>query len=292
MARLNFDLDVLRSFVTGVELGSFARAADRLGRSTPALSAQLRKLEEQAGCSVVRKAGRGLALTAEGEVMFAYARRLLDLNDEAVAAVRGAGVASEVRVGFQEDFGEGLLTDVLASFARAHPQVRIDARVSRNAELLEMVGAERLDLALVWESEASSGGGQLGYLPMQWIGDPARFADRPTGEPLPLVMFEAPCLMRSRSTQALDEAGIAWRVAFTSSSLSGIWAAVSAGLGVTVRTRAGMPGHLSVLNGLPALPRIGLGLHYAARTPGPVQVRLGETIRQHLADSLDGLDAS
>ncbi len=290
MGRLNFDLDVLRSFVTGVELGSFARAADRLGRSTPALSAQLRKLEEQAGCAVVRKAGRGLALTAEGEVMFAYARRLLDLNDEAVAAVRGAGVAGEVRVGFQEDFGEGLLTDVLASFARAHPQVRIDARVSRNAELLEMVGAERLDLALVWESEASAGDA-LGYLPMRWIGDPAQFADWPTGEPLPLVMFEAPCLMRSRATQALDGAGIAWRVVFTSSSLSGIWAAVSAGLGVTVRTRAGMPVHLSVLNGLPALPRIGLGLHYAERSPGAVQVRLGETIRQHLADSLDWVEA-
>src|SRR5690349_24991038 len=84
-----FDIDVLRSFVLGVELGSFAQAAERLNRSTSAVSAQLKKLEEQAGAPLLRKAGRGLALTETGETMLGYARRLLDLNDEAAAAVRG-----------------------------------------------------------------------------------------------------------------------------------------------------------------------------------------------------------
>ena len=74
MARINFDLDVLRSFVTGIELGSFAQAADRLGRSTSAISAQLKKLEEQAGAPVLRKSGRGLVLTPAGEALLAYAR--------------------------------------------------------------------------------------------------------------------------------------------------------------------------------------------------------------------------
>src|SRR6478609_4842573 len=87
MSRLLFDLDVLRSFVTGVELGSFAKAADRVGRSTSAVSAQLKKLEEQAGTPIFRKAGRGLALTEAGETMLGYARRLLELNDEAAAAI-------------------------------------------------------------------------------------------------------------------------------------------------------------------------------------------------------------
>ena len=87
MRRVNFDLDVLRSFATGMDLGSFAKAADRLGRSTSAVSAQLKKLEDQAGTPIFRKSGRGLTLTEAGETMLAYARRLIELNDEAAAAM-------------------------------------------------------------------------------------------------------------------------------------------------------------------------------------------------------------
>ncbi|VTM89086.1 HTH-type transcriptional activator AllS [Raoultella ornithinolytica] len=103
---LTFDADALRAFVTGMELGSFALAAERLGRSTSAISAQLKKLEQQSGTALVQKAGRHLALTAEGEIMLSYARRMLSLNDEAWAALQARGVSGEVRLGLQEDFGE------------------------------------------------------------------------------------------------------------------------------------------------------------------------------------------
>src|SRR5262249_56279668 len=86
-APVNLDLDVLRTFVTGHDLGSYAKASDRLGRSQSAISLQLRKLEETTGRTLLRKSGRGLALTPEGEIMLGFARRLLELNDEAVAAV-------------------------------------------------------------------------------------------------------------------------------------------------------------------------------------------------------------
>src|SRR5262245_31576197 len=151
MAATTFDLDVLRSFVAGVELGSFAKAADRLGRSTSAVSAQLRKLEDQAGTAILRKAGRGLTLTDAGETMLAYARRLLELNDEAAAALRGIDLEGWVRLGLQEDF-DGLLPEVLGRFARAHPKVRIEARVARNAELVDRLHAGRLDVVLAWDA--------------------------------------------------------------------------------------------------------------------------------------------
>src|SRR5579859_4531248 len=124
MRRVTFDLDVLRTFVAGVELGSFAKAADRLGRSTSAVSAQLKKLEDQAGTSLLRKAGRGMALTEAGEVMLGYARRLLDLNDEAASAMHGVQLEGRVRLGLQEDFGENVLPEVLGRFKRAHPKLR------------------------------------------------------------------------------------------------------------------------------------------------------------------------
>src|ERR1019366_1209895 len=129
MTRMAFDLDVLRSFVTGIELGSFAKAADRLGRSTSAVSAQLKKLEEQVGAPVLQKSGRGMVPTAAGETMLAYARRLLALNDEAAVAVRGCDLQGWVRLGVQGEFGEHVLADILGRFARAHPKVRIDVTV-------------------------------------------------------------------------------------------------------------------------------------------------------------------
>lgn len=284
MRRINFDLDVLRGFVTGVELGSFARAAERLGRSTSAVSAQLKKLEEQAGAPVLRKSGRGLALTPTGEMLLAYARRLLELNDEAAAAVRGVDLEGWVRIGLQEDFGENLLTRILGDFARAHPRVRIETRVARNAELLELVRTGKLDLALAWDSgERSPHCELLAQLPMSWIGAAAdKMPCLMPGEPVPLAVFEAPCLMRSAATAALDRANIPWRIAFTSSSLSGIWAAVGAGLGVTVRTRAGLPESLRILDGLPVLPNIGLVLHRAEAEPAQVVQRLAEIVSASL----------
>ncbi|HEX8777985.1 MAG TPA: LysR family transcriptional regulator [Rhodanobacter sp.] len=156
MPRVNFDIDTLRSFATGIELGSFAQAAERLNRSTSAVSAQLKKLEQQAGAPLLRKAGRGMALTEAGEMMLGYARRLLELNDEAAAAIRGAELEGRVRLGLQEDFGESLLPAVLGRFARAHPRLHIEARIARNAELLDGVNKGKLDLALAWEAGTGS----------------------------------------------------------------------------------------------------------------------------------------
>ena len=119
LAQPNFDIAALRSLVAGVDLGSFAKAADRVARSTSAVSAQIRKLEEQAGTPLFVKAGRGLALTDAGEAMLRYARRIVELNDEAAAALRGVNLDGRVRVGLQEDFGEAILPDVLGRFAGA-----------------------------------------------------------------------------------------------------------------------------------------------------------------------------
>jgi len=281
-----FDLDVLRSFVFGIELGSFAKAADRLGRSTSAVSAQLKKLEDQVERPILRKSGRGLLLTPVGETLFSYAKRLLELNDEATIAVCGADLEGCVKIGLQEDFGEHLLPETLGGFARAHPHVQIEATVARNVQLLELISHGHLDLALAWEAGNSAPHSQLiAELPMCWIGR-ADFIGHSDHEPLPLVAFEAPCLMRSAAIKALDEAGIPWRVAFTSSSLSGIWAAVSAGLGVTVRTSVGLPKQLLMLKGLPKLPRIGLVLYRADSRTAPHVKQLETILLEHLENLL------
>jgi len=289
MTQTTFDLAVLRSFVAGMDLGSFAKAADRVGRSTSAVSAQLRKLEEQAGAPLFRKSGRGLALTDAGEVMLGYARRLVELNDEAAVAIRGVDLEGWIRLGLQEDFGEVVLPDVLGRFARAHPKVRIEARVARNTELLERIDTGQLDLALVWgaagvtdDRNAAMIAEPIAAPPMRWIASstvPWQFS---ADEALPLIAFDRPCLFHSAAAAALDRAGIKWRVAFTSPSLSGLWAAAAAGLGVTVRTSYGLPSTVRALDAgegeLPALPSIPLALHRESGSASPPVERLAALV--------------
>ncbi len=304
MTRVLYDLDVLRTFCTGVELGSFARAADRLGRSTSAVSAQLKKLESQCGTPLLRKSGRGLVLTEAGETLRGYALRLLELNDRAVAAVRGSELRGLVRLGLQEDLGESVLPHVLGQFARAHPHVRIEASVARSDELRERMALGQFDLALLWDvgmNHACVHGEHIMRLPLQWIG-PASLDAAEAGwarglnggaqgdEALTLAMLEAPCPLRDIVTAALDKKGLAWRHAFNSASLTAVWAATAAGLGLSVRTPFGLPAHVRPLDaqalGLPALPSMDLILGRAALdAPEPVD-RLArilvDAVREHV----------
>ncbi|VWC31217.1 LysR family transcriptional regulator [Burkholderia lata] len=327
LARPNFDVAALRSLVAGVDLGSFAKAADRVARSSSAVSAQIRKLEEQAGTPLFVKAGRGLALTDAGEAMLRYARRMIELNDEAAAAVRGMNLDGWVRVGLQEDFGEAILPDVLGRFARAHPKVRIEARVARNADLLDRLDANQLDLALVWGDPASAAlvaragidSEAIAQVPMQWVGAagagsfgvPGGGADegvegdaaetgsravRAPGEPLPLVVFDRPCRFFGAATGALDRAGVPWRVAFTTPSLAGLWAAAAAGLGLTVRSQYGLPASVRVLDaascGLPALPSLPLILLRRTSSATPTVDRLARIVTQAVRDATEGAGAA
>ena len=302
MSQTNFDVASLRTFVVGMELGSFAKAADRVGRSTSAVSAQIKKLEEQSGAPLFKKAGRNLALTEAGETMLRFARRLIDLNDEAAVAVRGPDLEGWIRLGLQEDFGEVMLPDVLGRFSRAHPKVRIEARVARNTELLSRIDSNDLDLALVWDDSVSSGHElprgerheMIAEPSMCWIGSSALPWHPDAAEPLPLVAFDRACLFFSAATEALDRANIRWRVAFTSPSLSGLWAAAAAGLGLTVRTRYGLPASVSAFEGrdlgLPALPSLPLSLVRATATPTPPVQQLASLILESVRAGSASLD--
>ena len=308
MSRVIYDLDVLRSFSTGIALGSYARAADRLGRSTSAVSAQLKKLESQAGTPLLRKAGRGLELTEAGETMLAYAHRLLELNDEAVAAVSGSSLQGQVRVGLQEDLGEAVLPAALGRFARAHPNVRIEACVARSAELRERLELGQLDLAFAWDvglENADVRSERIMRLPLQWIGPAdlaaldapwwtpqARRGPKSARHPLPLVLLDAPCPLRDIVTATLERAGIGWRHAFNSASLGALWAATSAGLGLSVRTAFGLPAHVRPIaragTGLPALPQIALALHRRADDLEPAAERLATLLADEIRQASGG----
>jgi DNA-binding transcriptional LysR family regulator len=278
----NLDLDLLRTLAVAREAGGFGQAARRLGRTPSAISLQMQRLEDQAGEALWRKQGRTLVPTQAGEVLLGYARRMLALNDECLGALRGGALAGTLRVGVPQDLAAAPFPAVLARFARAHPAVHIEARVDRNRALLAALDQGALDLALILSRDGRERAVHLGEVPMEWVG--GRHATLPAkGAPMPLALFTDPCVFRSAALDALDGAGIPWRVSFTSPSLSGLWAAVDAGLGFTARTAIGRPQRLRLLRHrrLPGLPRVGLWMVDGATE----RTAAGDTLRTILRET-------
>lgn len=255
----NLDMDALRTFVAGLELASFAQAARRLGRSQSAISMQLRKLEQQTGRTLVARKGRGLVATEAGEALLDYARRIIALNDEAAASLGATAAPAAVRIGLPQDFFADLVPGVLRALAARRPGVHVEVQAGRNHALEAEVRARRLDTAIVFARPGTrTGGRRILALPMRWFarrGAPSTPADAP----VPLVVYDHPCLFRQAAIQALDRSGRSWRPALTTPSLPGVWAAVKVGQGLTVRIRHGVPAGIedvSTRHRLPALPPI------------------------------------
>lgn len=279
----NLDMDALRTFLATQQLGSLNRAADRVGRSQSAVSQQMRKLEVQVGQPLFRRQGRGLMLTDAGELILSYAHRILDLNDEAVRAVRGASIEGVVRFGLPGDFAETWLPAALGQFKKTHPGVRVEVAVERNGVLLERLDRGELDLVLVMGNESRSDAEPLATMPMTWIGPVGVDVALIPGRPLDLALYNPPCFFRRAGIEALDAAGISWRLAYTTASLQSLWSGVAAGLGITLRTASGLPSSLRRLGakeGLPPLPSVALCLHAGHRDTPPALAQLKRVVTE------------
>ncbi len=226
---VDLPLDLLRTFVAVADLGSVTGAAGRVGRTQPAITLQMRRLETLLGRPLFLRQRRRLSLAPAGEALLLHARRLLDANDSAVAALAAEPLAGPVRVGLVQDFADTLLAGVLADFAHCHPELRLDVQVGGSAALRRSLADGRLDLALCMAQPREE---PIRSAPLCWLGA-APLAER---DPVPLVLLDAPCVFRDAALMALEAAGRRWRLAVSTPSVSALKAAVAAGLGLTVRT--------------------------------------------------------
>ena len=289
MDQTNLDIDILRTLITAQRLGGFNRAAQRVGRSQSAVSQQIRRLEEQLGKQMFRKEGRGLVPTEAGDLVLSYGRRILDLNDEAVATVRGIALGGSVRFGLQTDLTENWLPKALARAKQAHPEIQVEVTADRHAVLTDRLDRGQLDLALLFGPSRRSDGQRITTLPMAWIGPRKPKLVVRRGQPLPLALCTPPCFFREAAIDALNEAGVPWQIAFTSVSAHGVWAAVDAGLGITLRTATSVPSQLTVVNQRSILPRLAtvdLFLHDGGREPSKAVSQFKGTLLETLAEHL------
>lgn len=248
---VNLPTNLLRSFVAIVDTGSMLNASEQVFVTQSALSLQIKRLEELVQQSLFLREGRRLSLTSAGEVLLDYARRVLNLHDEAVAAVSAGRFAGPARIGMVQDFADTLLTGLLSRFAELHPDAQIYARVAGTAELQALL--ERRDLDILLGFAAPNDAHAVTVASMSWYGEHA-LVDR---EVIPLAVLEEPCRFREAAIRSLEDAGLRWRIAVETPNLGTLKAAVGAGLGITCRTHLFLAeGTALVHERLPDLPRV------------------------------------
>ncbi|WP_269516010.1 LysR substrate-binding domain-containing protein [Brevundimonas subvibrioides] len=274
----NLDIDLLRAFVTVVEARSFTRGAQQLGRTQPAVSLQIQRLEAQLGVPLIDRGGRSVGLTTEGAALLPQARRMLRLNDEIVATLGEGDLEGEVRLGAPEDIATHHLPGILGAFARNHPRIRLSVTCDYTANLLDQMSRGLLDMALIKREPVGPDlGVRVWREPLVWVALDPSLA---TADPLPLIVAPAPDIYRKRALAALQTADIPFRASFTSPSLAGQLAALRAGLGVGVLPAAMTPRDLSVLGApLPMLSDSEIALVSARGPDGPAGLLAQEVLR-------------
>ncbi|RQR53645.1 LysR family transcriptional regulator [Burkholderia sp. Bp9125] len=229
----DLDSTLLRTFVTVVETGSVSDAATALHRTQAAVSMALRRLEDEVGQRLLERSPRGVKLTAAGSVLLPYAHKLLDLGLVARAALNAGDVSGTVRLGILEDIAVGHLPHALRQFAASFPNVALEIVVDASPALSRRLATDALDFAIGDPALIRAEPLATWRHPLRWAAARTQRA-LPRGEPLPIVAFGGTCPWQERLFATLREAGLAWRVVCTSTSLSAIQSAVEAGLGIAV----------------------------------------------------------
>lgn len=276
----NLDITTLRSFVAVADNGGVTRAAGFLHLTQSAVSMQLKRLEELLGVDLLDRSGRTIALTAEGEQMLGYARKMVALNDEVIGRLTDQAYEGEVLLGVPHDVVHPVIPTVLKRFNLSYPRVNVNLCTSNTRDLKTEFGRGAFDLILTTETGAGEGGETIHSMPLRWVGAP----DGSVWRQRPLRLgFCRNCSFRPVATAALDEAGIEWEMALDSDSDRTVEATVSADLAVGVLLEGTQPGYQELIDqgcGLPDLPMQHINLYGAERVRAPYVEELAKFVRQ------------
>lgn len=277
----NLDITTLRSFVAVADSGGVTRAAGFLHLTQSAVSMQLKRLEELLGLELLDRSGRTIALTASGDQLLAYARRMVALNDEVIARLTDQAFEGEITLGVPHDIVYPAIPRVLQRFNAAFPRVKVQLISSFTRKLKEQFAKGECDLILTTEASGNTESETLAECPLCWIGAPNGSAWRQ--RPLRLA-FGRYCTFRPKVITALDDADIPWDMVVETESDRTIEATVSADLAVHTMIDGMKPPHLIQIDhggALPDLPVQMINLYGANAANSQVLIELADLLRQN-----------
>ncbi|MGE0563758.1 MAG: LysR substrate-binding domain-containing protein [Pseudolabrys sp.] len=280
------DVDQLRTFIAIAETGSFTRAAEVVNKTQSAVSMQMKRLEERLDRPIFARDGRASKLTEDGERLLDYARRIVKLNMETLAAFSDAELSGRVRLGVPDDYADRYLPEIMARFSRAYPGVELTVTCEPSVDLLERIDGNDLDLAIITDCESKRASETFRRERLLWVASNRH----PTHmeEPVPLALGRPTCSWRRAAIERLDSIGRPYRVLYTSSNAGAVAAAVLSGLAVSIMPESGLRTGMRVLtpaDGFPELSSCRIGLVRNSHESST----LADALAEHIISSLDNL---
>jgi DNA-binding transcriptional LysR family regulator len=280
------DVDQLRTFIAIAETGSFTKAAEVVNKTQSAVSMQMKRLEERIERAIFARDGRASKLTEDGQRLLDYARRIIKLNVETLAAFSDGELSGRVRLGVPDDYADRYLPEIMARFSRAYPGVELTVICEPSVDLLDRVDANEIDLAIVTNCETKRHTENFRRERLLWVTSnrhPTHMVER-----LPLALGRPTCSWRRTAVERLESVGRPYRILYSSSNAGAVAAAVLSGLAVSVLAESGLrPGMrvLSATDGFPELPACRVGLVRSAHESSA----LADALAGHIISSLDNL---
>jgi DNA-binding transcriptional LysR family regulator len=251
-----FDPVLLKTFLAVAETRSFTGAGVQLGLSQPTVSQHVRKLEDAAGRTLVSRDTRDVRLTDNGDAMAGFARTILAAHASAFSYFSGSAMKGRLRFGAGDDLAITQLPRILRHFRQLYPQINLELTVTQTGTLYRRLKAGQLDLIFVKENpNEESTGVRVSRDTMVWVGHEKTVIE--PNQPVPVVAYQAPSVSREIAIQALEAAGRTWRITCNSREVSGLLAAVRAGLGVAVFPHSLIPEDLVKVTNRFGLPVLG-----------------------------------
>lgn len=281
----NLQTDLLRTFVTVADLRNYTETGRILGRTQPAISLQIKRLEDVAGAKLLSREGKKVDLTPDGQTLLGYAREILRLNDRAVANLRQSEAQGTLRIGLPVDYSIEFFQSVIAKFSRENPAVLLDIRCDRSRELLSALHVDDLDMAI-----AITDAMPAPHVSIYWSERPVWVCARghriDPDQPLKVIAHPDGCFYRKRMIDALNTEGRDWRVSFESLGVSALQKAVLDGMGVTALTKKTLLPGMRILtpsDGFPHLSNIHVGLFYKHIKMSDAALKLIEKITEDVS---------
>ncbi|MEL0639925.1 LysR family transcriptional regulator [Pseudoalteromonas aliena] len=256
----NISTDSLRTFVMVVEVGGFAKAGDLLGLSQPAVSLQIKRLEDMIGYKLFKKQGQRQVLNQYGELLLPMAKQMMQHNDAILQQFTSENIAGKVRLGIPSEFAARILPSIIGDFVAFYPEVSLEVKSRLSKHLLSASRQDQFDLVLALNERLNSDKFPIFMQDeLVWVGD----LSLAKNAVVTLVTAPEGCIYRRRAIDALKNAGIKYRIVYSNADLTGLIAALKEGLGITVLAKSTVPSDLNFqiqTKHLPSLGSIGISL--------------------------------
>jgi len=264
MSNRNLSIDLIRTLITVSEVGGYTRAAHVLGRTQPAITLQIKRLEALVNAKLISQVGQKSILTDDGQLLAVYARKILRLNDDALAKFSTQSTEDTLRIGLPTDFATAYLQKALMQFSDRNPAVQLNIRCDLSATLLQELHEDEHDIVIALYSDEDNQ-----YLSHHWSQQPIWVCGEEfelnQRQPVPIIAHHEGCAYRDRMTSALSRERRQWNIVFSAPGIAELQRAVLASFGVTALTNATLLTGMREINedeGFPSLPAVQLGIFY------------------------------